>query len=106
QIALGPQAREGVLAHLLVEQLEPAAAALLRPVHRGVALAEHVLAALGPARDGDAAARGDEDLAAGPDGDRPLPGVGDALGDGERFSLGLDLAEDDALVAAEARDRV
>ena len=92
QVALGPQAREGVLAHLLVEELVAAAAALLGPVHRGVGLAEHRLGALGPARDRDADARRDEDLAAGPDRDRPLPGVGDALGDGERLGLGLDLA--------------
>src|SRR4051812_8310659 len=106
QVALGAQPDERVLAHLLVEELVAPAAALLRAVHRGVGLAQHRLGALRPRRDRDPDARRHEDLAAGLQRDRPLPRVGDAPRDGDRLALGRDLAADDELVAAEARDGV
>src|SRR3954469_19712271 len=106
QVALGAQPDERVVAHLLVEELVAPASALLRLVHRGVGLAQHRLGALRPRGDRDPDARRHEDLAAGLERDRPLPRVGDAPRDGDRLALGRDLAADDELVAAEARDGV
>ena len=94
-------------AQALVEELQPAPARGLGPVHREVGLAEHRLGVgVGVARDRDADAREHRDFRAA-HRDRVLERVEHARAERERLLLAFDvLGEDHELVAAEARDRV
>ena len=106
QGALGVQARERALPRDLVEEHQPAAARLLRAVHRGVGVADEVLDVLvGIA--GAARCRGSPTDMVSPceRWNGMLKRPQDPLGDRHRVLLVDDvLAEDRELVAAEAGD--
>ena len=92
--------------HLRVEDLGPALAVGLGPVHRDVGIAQELVDELAAAGDADPDAAADDDV--GPrDRERQLEGDDDALGQGHGVLDGRALAgQDRELVAAEARQQV
>src|SRR5439155_2146006 len=106
KLVLEAQQLPELAGHVVAEELVPAAARLLRRVHRDVRVANQLFALAGTARvEGDADARADHELAPG-DPDRLLEREKQPLRDADGMGLVRSVEQERELVAAEPGERV